>query len=410
MTCRQNNAPPHLGNLTRVMVALSMTSAVLPVVGQNVVAKSNQPAVANPIGVVSRHPFLVVPGQKQMATLYATGEQVETEWETVWRPMCGSHGHGMNEAELARLAQRWKERSLIQKGNDPDGEKEPAQGGIAGSGLNIVFDVDDSVPAGALNAMDEVENYLESLFDDDITVHINVSFESLDPDVLGATGSDYTKKSWPVSREGLQDGMDDGDNIQNYLPAGETIPVRYNGETDVVTDENRVWWTRANFRATVGSVSGDAASMTFNSDFAWDYNPANGVIGMSFRDVLVHECGHALGFTSGADFRYKDMEALDIFRFQRTGGGHDYNPDTTAEFKIRPRLVSYNEPNDDVVVDVITVEYRMADGNPYQASHFREQGDNIGLMDPAIAGGETHFPDYFSIADLKMFDAIGYDR
>src|SRR5262249_42343309 len=140
------------------------------------------------------------------------------------------------------------------------------------------------------------------------------------------------------------------------------------------------------------------------------YDPSNGLGGESFQDVLVHECGHALGFTSGADFRFHDMEALDIYRFQRTGGGHDYNPDTTAEFKVRPRLVSFDDPNNDVVVDVITVEYRMSDGDPYQAGHFREQSDNIGLMDPALANGETHYPNFLSAADLKMLDAIGYDR
>jgi hypothetical protein len=52
----------------------------------------------------------------------------------------------------------------------------------------------------------------------------------------------------------------------------------------------------------------------------------------------------------------------------------------------------------------------MADGNPYQCSHFREQFDNIGLMDPALNGGLSFWPTFFSAADLRLFDAIGYDR
>ena len=60
--------------------------------------------------------------------------------------------------------------------------------------------------------------------------------------------------------------------------------------------------------------------------------------------------------------------------------------------------------------DIIIAEYRMSDGKPYQASHFREQNNPwIGLMDPAFAYGETHYPNYFSTADKNMFDAIGYD-
>ena len=35
---------------------------------------------------------------------------------------------------------------------------------------------------------------------------------------------------------------------------------------------------------------------------------------------------------------------------------------------------------------------------------------NIGLMDPALAPGQTYYPAYYSTADLTMFDAIGYDR
>jgi hypothetical protein len=63
-----------------------------------------------------------------------------------------------------------------------------------------------------------------------------------------------------------------------------------------------------------------------------------------------------------------------------------------------------------VVCDVITKEYRMSDGFPYQCSHFREQSPSIGLMDPAMAQGETNYPDFYRSADLKLFDAIGYDR
>ncbi|MEP0847741.1 MAG: immunoglobulin domain-containing protein, partial [Phycisphaerae bacterium] len=60
--------------------------------------------------------------------------------------------------------------------------------------------------------------------------------------------------------------------------------------------------------------------------------------------------------------------------------------------------------------DIISNEYRMSDGSPYQGSHFREQSSpHIGLMDPAIAGGETWYPNYFLSADLNMFDAIGWD-
>jgi hypothetical protein len=64
---------------------------------------------------------------------------------------------------------------------------------------------------------------------------------------------------------------------------------------------------------------------------------------------------------------------------------------------------------DDVISDLITVEYQMSDGTPYQASHFREQSPTIGLMDPATSSGETNYPYFFMLSDRLMFDAIGWE-
>lgn len=163
----------------------------------------------------------------------------------------------------------------------------------------------------------------------------------------------------------------------------------------------------------MGSATSNAGHTTYSSNMPFDYNPANGVSSgsVSFVDVAIHETGHALGFLSAADSQTpSSIYALDLFRFQRTDGSGNYNPDTYQQFQTTPRLVDYNVPNDDHNSDLIVAEYRMSDGNPYQASHFREQSYPwIGLMDPAFYYGETHYPDYFSSADKSMFDAVGYD-
>ncbi|MCA9294893.1 MAG: NF038122 family metalloprotease, partial [Phycisphaerales bacterium] len=168
-------------------------------------------------------------------------------------------------------------------------------------------------------------------------------------------------------------------------------------------------------RAAIGSVGGTAASMTISTNFNWDYNPANGVPGSAFdfQSTFIHEVGHALGFTSGADGS-NFMEILDIYRFQRTDGTGDYNPDDEAEFQVRPRLVDNNSPNDDhntnlFLPDGTDVEYRMADGNPDQASHWRDGFPAIGIMDPTGAPGETFYPDFYQTSDLRALDAIGWD-
>ena len=280
-------------------------------------------------------------------------------------------------------------------------------------GIDIVFIASGSIPSGAPAALAAAEAYLESTFTaDPFTVTVPVSFQPMAPNILGGTSSSYGFLTYTDTRAVITGNMDGSDTIQGFLPTGSTLPVRYNGNNGQVTNEDRVFFTFANYEATGGTVAGNDANMTFNSNFAFDWDPSNGVGGStySFQDVVVHETGHALGCTSGGDFRFKDSEVLDVFRFQRTDGNGDYNPDTTAEFQVRARLVSYNKPNDDHDTDIISAEYRMSDGSPYQMSHLREQSPNIGLMDPALAPGETHYPAFFSSADIALFDAIGYDK
>jgi hypothetical protein len=344
----------------------------------------------------------VIPGKPQISTLHSDGSQVIVDSETVWRFMCGSDTSGLSVGDLEGIA--------LQHGAEMQAPGvRIVDSGLRDGGLDLIFVLSGNVPSQAVPAIAEAEAYLEGLFADPITVQINVSWGNLGDNVIGATSSSYASATWGISRAGLLDGRDSNDIIQAYLPASSTLPVRYNGGSDTVTDETRVYWTRANYRATIGTVAGDAADMTFNTQFSFDYDPSNGVSGTSFIDVMVHEVGHALGFTSGADFRVNDMEALDIFRFQRTDGSFNYNPETIDDFKTTPRLVDFNTPNEQHISDIIYEEYRMSDGNPWQASHFRETFPSIGQMDPALGSGSTRYPDYFDTSDITMFDAIGYD-
>ncbi|MEK7324438.1 MAG: NF038122 family metalloprotease, partial [Chloroflexota bacterium] len=177
--------------------------------------------------------------------------------------------------------------------------------------------------------------------------------------------------------------------------------------------ENQVFFTKANFLAAIGSIAGSAATITFNSNFLWDYTPPEINSGAyCFQSVAAHEVGHVLGFTSGADFRASDIEALDIYRFQNSdGNGTDHNPDDLAEFGTTARMVDQNAPQtaDDVNSDLITVEYQMSDGIPNQASHFSARNPGIYVMDPSLSSGETFYPDFYRSGDSNMFDAIGWD-
>ncbi|MCG3123756.1 MAG: hypothetical protein GIKADHBN_02177 [Phycisphaerales bacterium] len=349
---------------------------------------------------------LVIPGPVVPATVPGVGP-IQMETQTVWKPVC-SNRVGMTALDLQAMA-------LSHGADFGDMTKvivvDADGGGNPRAGLDIVYVLGASVPAAAVPAFAAAEAYLESQFTaDTMTVTVTVSFASLQSGVIGGTSSSYGYLTWADMRSTLQAGADASDGIMASLPAGTTIPVRY--RTNRTTNEDRVFTTFANFKANGGTVAGNDASMQYSTNFPFDYDPSNGVTAntISLQDVVIHETGHALGCTSGLDFRASDIEVLDVFRFQRTDGNADYNPDTAAEFQIRPRMGVFNY-NDDHNLDVIgPAEYRLSDGSPYQASHFREQVPAIGIMDPAFSYGETFYPNFLRTSDITLFDAIGYDK
>jgi hypothetical protein len=335
----------------------------------------------------------------------ADGRAVAIPAQEVWKPVCSNRAP-MTVEDLRLMSIRheadFADPSRVTIIDSPRGYAQRA-------GLNVVFQLGASVPAAAVPAFAAAEAYLESQFTaDTMTVTIPISFAALSPGVIGGTGSSYGTLSWTDSRSTLVGGMDASDTIQSSLPSGTTIPVRYSSNT--TTNETRVFWTFANFKANGGSVAGNDASMQYSTAFPFDYDPSNGVSAgtISLQDVVIHETGHCLGCTSGIDFRSRDIEVIDIFRFRVTDSTGDFNPDTAAEFAVRPRWAVYNL--DDYNFDTIGSEYRLSDGSPYQASHFREQTPAIGIMDPAFNYGETFYPNFLRTSDLTLFDAIGYYR
>jgi hypothetical protein len=342
------------------------------------------------------------PGPMMQSRLYIDGSTIELETGSLIYPVIGSDLSRVTPAEFRDMALQAREDF------DNATNKITISEGRTGRGTNIVFNC-SSVPPAALAALESVAVFIEGLFADETDVSINIGFAPLGPGILGMAQSYYAgNPSYSITRSSLIADMDGDDSIQLQLPSDNTIPVRYTYATSTVTNEDRVYFLVSTYNAVIGTFPSLAAQITFSSNYTWDYDPSDGVSGMCFQSVAAHEVGHALGFVSNADGYTQDIDALDMYRFQNSDGAGNYNPDTWYDFQTTARMVDISGGNDDVNSDMIEVEYRMSDGEPYQASHFSQYNVNA-IMQPAIGSGETFYPNFFRAADRNMFDAIGWD-
>jgi hypothetical protein len=159
------------------------------------------------------------------------------------------------------------------------------------------------------------------------------------------------------------------------------------------------------------------ASITFSSNFTWDFDPRDGITGgvYDFVGAATHEIGHALGFASGVDVldinssptagffnddEFTFLKPLDLYRYSAEslsaggGGTIDWTADT------RDKYFSL----DGGATSLGSFSTGTTHGDGRQASHWK---DNLGLgiMDPTFAPGELGL---ISNLDRRAFDVMGW--
>jgi hypothetical protein len=264
----------------------------------------------------------------------------------------------------------------------------------------------------------------ESLIANPITIIIDVDFgskffgQNYPAGVLGSTSSQDIggNGTYGDVRASLVDDASNSieQSIYPLLPA-TSVPTDLGTSTFIVAPT-------ANFRA-LGLINpvanpdaegnfGDPPAIGFNSDFTFDFNPANGIApnASDFDAVVMHEIGHALGFVSNTGLVELDssipnvVSVLDLFRFR---------PGVAANtFQTSQRIMASGGTH---VYFSGGSELQLSTGRPdgtggdlNQASHWKDDalsGQFIGLMDPTIADGVR---EELTAADLAAFSGIGY--
>jgi hypothetical protein len=308
--------------------------------------------------------------------------------------------------------------------------------------INLI-DVGGVTGSVAEKGFQAAADYWGKMFTNDVTINLNVSFAALAPNVIGSTGStrlDFDVAFWQdqVNATKSSSTIDQTAVIPSLTSdfgiTGLTTGVDVNGDVDasqtasldgtqvasqtLYANTSVIKAVGLDFAFPVDYVDG---SMTFSSEFAFDFNPTDGITAgtFDFLGVAIHEMGHALGFVSGVDFLdvygfpggpgagalgydlndTSIFSALDMFRYSAPGV-LDFRPGSDTYFSIDGGVTALMGGN------FSTGRYN---GDGQQASHWKEEpfcGVGLGIMDPTFCFGQMG---EITGLDLAAFDAMGWN-
>jgi len=276
-----------------------------------------------------------------------------------------------------------------------------------------------------------------SLFADDVTVNIAIDFLPIASGALGSTGSSQASYTYTSARAAMVADALTNDDVAatSFLQAApaQRMLINYTSNSPIGAGsatpylDNNAGGNNTNLRLHhanakalgLRSATDEAtdASISFSSNFTWDFNPYDGVTSgaFDFIGIATHEIGHALGFSSNVDlldtnspgsggtFLAEDSvqpKAMDLFRYSAESKAQGVSVfDMSAD--ARSKYFSINGGT----TNLATFSTGRVHGDGQQAGHWRDNL-NLGIMDPTIASGTQNL---ISALDRRMLDVIGWN-
>jgi hypothetical protein len=239
--------------------------------------------------------------------------------------------------------------------------------------------------------------------------------------VVGSTSSGSLAVDYSSARQNLIAGASSSGEaaIYNSLPAN-AVPVD-TGDGSVVEVPRSIAQALGLVPANPDEV---VATISFNKNFAFDFDPDNGIDSdkLDFVAVAAHEIGHSLGFiSSNGEGSSAPVTTWDLFRFRQGT--------TPATFPTAQRIMTAGANAQDIQVFYTTQSFVLnggatnelglstggptgAAGDGRQSSHWKADdlsGVYIGIMDPSISKG-VHQPtteNDFSALEILGWNLIG---
>lgn len=304
----------------------------------------------------------------------------------------------------------------------PDGGLQLAEVPLQKRAAQIVLNAGPGLQANpaALGAWNRAVEIWEGFLDDNVVIEIDGDLQPLGEGILGSTASFSLRAGFDIIRNQVVADRDLPDEaFLTSLPTAAqfsvTVPpsFTYGGELS---------GTKALLKALgfdMSAFTDPDAQIIFSTGFAsdFDYDPSDGIDAnkFDFEAIVVHEIGHALGFTSTvdvADFVRSQGNTttlrptvLDLFRLLPGAAAVNFTTATrlVTTGDLQPTMAFWNGTEE----LLLSTGVNFGDGR--QASHWKANeltGVLIGIMDPTLARGERL---ELSVNDLRAFGLIGWD-